>query len=60
MNWTKQANCICCVMLMVADLPGVGWRILDGAGWRRHHPCLSIGFFHHHTVYAQMHQKRRG
>ena len=35
-------------MLIVADLPGVGWRILDGAGWRRHHPCLSIVFFHHH------------
>ena len=44
----------------MADLPGVGWRILDGASWRRHHPCLSIGFFHHHKVYAQMHQKRRG
>ena len=32
-------------MLMVADLSGVGWRIFDGAGRRRRHPCISIGFF---------------
>ena len=24
-------------MLMVADLSGVAWRILDGASWRRLH-----------------------
>ena len=47
-------------MLMVADLPGVGWRIFDGAGWRRRHPSINIGGFHHHTVYVQRHTKRRG
>ena len=56
----KQANVICCVMLMVADLSGVCWRISDEEGWRRRHPCKSIGFFHHHTVYVQRHTKRRG
>ena len=47
-------------MLMVAELFGVGWRIFDGAGWRRRHPCISIGFVHHHTVHVQRHTKRRG
>ena len=44
-------------MLMVAELSGVDWRIFDGAVWRRHHPSISIGVFHHHTVYAQKHNK---
>ena len=26
-------------------MSGVGWRIFDGAGWHRPHPCISIGFF---------------
>ena len=36
-------------MLRVADLPGVVWRSLDGADWRRHHPCLSIDDMRHLT-----------
>ena len=45
----QQANFICCVMLMVADLSGVGFRICDGAGWRRHRPlykycCVPVSY----------------
>ena len=32
-------------MLMVADLSGVGWRICDGAGWRRHRPLYKYWVF---------------